>query len=182
MRYAIQFSKYLGVVCGSLLLVLAFQNCAKDLPSTEARAQSSVAGLKAKFFLGSAKQAGPLQTIGTTWTNIPGVDLTFNLAKDMEVSMSANGSASLVAGTNFPSNTHCGFRFVVDGVAYGNPTWGDVIVTVTGWSSWTATRKMPLPAGNHVVQLQQTGWPGADSACSTNEADYSAARLEVEAY
>lgn len=175
--------KYLGLSGGALFLIFAFQNCAKDLPQVQSGTQSSAAGgLRQKFYVGSAKQGAPLQTIGTTWTNVPGAELTFNLAKGMDVDLKANGSASYAAGTNYTASAHCGFRFVVDGVPYGNPIWGDAIVHVASWSNWTATRSLPLAAGNHIVQLQQTGWPGADSACSTNEADYSAARLHVEAF
>ena len=82
--------------------------------------------------------------------------------------------------------THCGFRFVVDGLGYGYATWGDVIVgcgvssqTPGWWCPWTMRRTFPAKAGMHTIKVQQTGWSGTTAGCSSSNAEYSAARLRV---
>lgn len=183
----------IAVVC---LLITAgtFQNCAEKLPDTSTSAPSVatnegvVAGQRVKVRLASAKQSADISSSGTNWKDIPGTSVTFTLSKKLTAEFRANGSASTLAGANYGS-THCGIRFVINGHAYGNPTWGDVIVGVSACSAtaschsaWTATREIDLEPGTHTVQLQVTGWPGADSSCVIAAADYAAARLAVEGY
>ncbi|MCX6106192.1 MAG: hypothetical protein NTY08_10220 [Proteobacteria bacterium] len=83
---------------------------------------------------------------------------------------------------------HCGFRFVIDGVAQGDGTWGDEIIGVgrtghPGWfSSWSIGREVALVAGTHSIKLQMTGWSGSDAACLNVANSYGAARLWLEGY
>jgi hypothetical protein len=171
------------------VLLLAFQNCSSGgLPDTLVQESNTVASLKVKLFVGTAKQSAALQTVGGNWQDIPGTSLSFKLSQDMTVDMRAMGSLSVVSGTTYAS-AHCGIRFVIDGTPTSTAGFGDVIVGVSAattntawWTPWSTERHMDLKAGQHTISLQQTGWNGTDSGCSSDGNDYDAAKLTVEAY
>ena len=97
----------------------------------------------------------------------------------------AYGSVTGAGGS--AANTHCGFRFVIGAIQYGNPSWGDVITGVarsgTGtsgwWQPWSMRRQVSLAPGAYAVSLQVTGWEGSDVGCQLDGEDYSRARLAV---
>lgn len=133
----------------------------------------------------NAVQNAYLMTIGGNWVDVPGVFLSLTLPADGTLELNANGSVS-GADDGGGSTGHCGFRFVIDDVAYGHPNWGDVLVgcgvepSATGWwCPWYMHRSVSLPAGNHVVTLQQTGWAGTQAGCITSDNESSIARLQV---
>lgn len=174
---------------GMLILTTGFQNCAQKLPDNSQDSSSSTgSSLGPKIFVGSASQTADLATVGATWVDVSGASITFTLPSAMTLDMQANGSMTVGAGAT-SLNGHCGLRFVVDGVPYGNITWGDVLVGLnavtanTGyWSPWTISRHLPVPAGAHTVKLQQTGWSTMDSACKSYASEHSRANLSVDAH
>lgn len=170
-------------VLGLALVGLLFQNCAKDMPDTGSSTEPSSSGAgntKAIEAFGSTIQSATLTTTGGTWTNVPGVTMSIATTSDKIIQVTARGSATQVLGNQ--ASGHCGFRVVVDGVPYGDPTWGDVIIQVYNWTAWSMERHVALPAGNHTIQLQQVGWNGTNAGCTTNANLYSAARMTVTAY
>lgn len=82
----------------------------------------------------NAEQTGDVRVTGLQWTSVPGATLQFTLPKTSTVDLEANGSIAGVAG-NQGNSSHCGFRFLVDNIAYGDPSWGDVIVGCGAGSS-----------------------------------------------
>jgi hypothetical protein len=121
---------------------------------------------------------------GLQWTSVPGTTINFTLAQSSTVDLEANGSIHGIAG-NQGNVTHCGLRFLVDNVAYGDGEWGDVIVgcgtsTYAGWwCPWFMRRTLQLGVGNHFVTVQQTGWSGTTSGCYSEAHSYSAARIRA---
>jgi hypothetical protein len=135
----------------------------------------------------TAQQTGTVRVTGLQWTSVPGTTINFTLARSSTVDLEANGSITGIAG-NHGNAYHCGFRFLVDNVAQGDPTWGDVIVgcgiggtTAGWWCPWLMRRTLQLGAGNHFVTVQQTGWSGTTAGCESNAGSYSATRFRVVA-
>ncbi|ATB40467.1 hypothetical protein CYFUS_005916 [Cystobacter fuscus] len=134
----------------------------------------------------TAQQTGEVRVTGLKWTSVPGTTINFVLPQRSTVDLDANGSINGIAG-NQGNATHCGFRFFVDNVSYGEPAWGDVIVgcgtdssSAAGWwCPWSMRRTLQLDAGSHAVTVQQTGWSGATAGCLSSSADYSATRLRA---
>lgn len=133
----------------------------------------------------TAQQTGAVRVTGLQWTSVPGTTINFTLAQASMVDLEANGSIHGIAG-NQGNASHCGFRFLVDNSAYGDPSWGDVIVGCgTGssspgwWCPWLMRRTLQLGAGNHFVTVQQTGWSGTTSGCQSEAINYSATRFRV---
>lgn len=134
----------------------------------------------------TAQQSGGVRVTGLQWTSLPGTTVSFTLAADSTVDLEANGSIFGIAG-NQGNAAHCGFRFLVDNVAYGDPSWGDVIVGCGSgtnshagwWCPWTMRRTLQLRAGNHFATVQQSGWASTTSGCESSAADYSATRFRI---
>ncbi|EPX62440.1 Phage tail fiber protein [Cystobacter fuscus DSM 2262] len=133
----------------------------------------------------TAQQTGDVNVTGLQWTSVPGTTVNFVLPKRSTVDLDANGSVTGLPG-NQGNFSHCGFRFLVDNISYGEPSWGDVVVgcgvggkTAGWWCPWTIRRTLQLEAGNHAVTVQQTGWAGTTNGCSSTAVDYSAARFRA---
>ncbi|MBM7119423.1 IPT/TIG domain-containing protein [Archangium primigenium] len=134
----------------------------------------------------TAQQIGVVETRGLQWTSVPGTTINFTLPRASTIDFEANGSISGLAG-NHGNASHCGFRFLVDNVAHGDPTYGDVMVgcgtgasTAGWWCPWTMRRTLQLGSGNHVVTVQQTGQQDLPTAgCRSVPGSYSAARLRT---
>lgn len=135
-----------------------------------------------------AEQIGaPLQVLGTTWTALPGVQVTFAASVPSSAVLAASGSVLGVPGASSNVGT-CGFRFVVDGVPYGDATWGDRLIqcgapgtTAPGWCSWTMQRVVTLAAGSHAIAVQQVGY-SPTAGCQSGGGSYSDAKLLVSTY
>lgn len=132
-----------------------------------------------------AAQNAALSTTGGTWVLIPGTTITTTFSAAQTVDLSADGSVTGVAGSGYTGG-HCGFRFVVDGTAYGHGMWGDRIVGCPGmqtlsawWCSWSMRRTLSLSSGSHSFWIEQTGWSGYNAGCSSDGQPYSAAKLSV---
>jgi hypothetical protein len=122
---------------------------------------------------------------GETWVAVPGASVQFELTETRFVEMRAHGSVTGSGGTT--TFTHCGFRFVVDGVAYGNNAWGDQTVlcnktnTAPGWwTPWYIERELSLDVGIHEVSVELIGWSSSTVQCRMTAEPYSATKLVVE--
>jgi hypothetical protein len=92
----------------------------------------------------------------TTWTTIPGLDITFNLERPALVQWTANGV--MRHATITATNCHQSFRAEVDGVARGHLSHGERLNVLRGdlawWNMWTLSSHAFLPAGSHTVRIQ----------------------------
>jgi len=133
----------------------------------------------------TAQQTGVVSVTGLQWTSVPGTTINFTLPRSSTIDLEANGSIHGLAG-NTGNAAHCGFRFLVDNVAYGQDSYGDVIVgcgsgatTSSWWCPWLMRRTLQLGSGNHVVTVQQTGQMGTTAGCHSFPESYSATRLRT---
>jgi|GEM_PF-1150367 len=133
----------------------------------------------------SVTQAGPITARSALWQDVPGTTVMVNVPEAGTADLEAYGSVTGSGGSG--AYTHCGFRFVIGSIAYGNGTWGDVLVGVarggTGssgwWQPWSMRRQVSLAPGAYAVKLQITGWDGSDAGCLLDGEDYSRARLNI---
>ena len=108
---------------------------------------------------------------GTAWTTIPNLTQTFTLTNAAKVTMLGNGTirVSSVAGV-----CQAGLRFMVDGVARGDATWGQRIAGgVAGnaalHNTWQINDGASLAAGTHTIALQaQTDGLAGCNLCVEN--------------
>jgi hypothetical protein len=135
----------------------------------------------------TAQQTGDLKVTGLQWTSVPGTTIRFNLPQNATVDLEANGSINGVVG-NQGNVAHCGFRFLIDNVAYGDSSFGDVIVgcgtyaqggSAGWWCPWSMRRTLQLGGGSHFATVQQTAWEGTTAGCASSASSYSAARFRV---
>lgn len=135
----------------------------------------------------SAIQNASVNAVGQTFVNIPGASLSFNLEAGHSVELRAHGSIYGSGGT--ATYTHCGVRFVVDGVPSGSDSvWGDTALGCgkqssghPGWiCPWYIEKDVSLDAGDHTVILQLTGWVSSDVGCRIDTASCQAAKLVAE--
>jgi hypothetical protein len=97
-----------------------------------------VEGFPSISFVGFVQQNTSL-TAYDAWTYIPGIVLNFTLLTSKIVDFRAYGSALLTS--------LAGFRFVIDGVPYGDVQYGDLLVGAsTAWVPWYMERIVNLPA------------------------------------
>jgi hypothetical protein len=105
----------------------------------------------------SATNTGNVPPNTATWTNIPGMSVTINLAKASLVQTNAVGVQRTV-DQNASTLCHVGYRFVVDGTPKGDPSWGQHIQVNNGANSWHETWGVAdfgtLAAGMHTIQVQ----------------------------
>ena len=88
----------------------------------------------------------------TNWTTIPGMSLNVNLQAPSLVQLTATGTQHTRSGTN-----HAAFRFVIDGVAVGDLTHGQMVQqgsAGTPWMPWTLGHFENLAAGPHSIEVQ----------------------------
>ncbi|MCZ7679467.1 MAG: hypothetical protein M5U28_12175 [Sandaracinaceae bacterium] len=78
-----------------------------------------------------ARSSGGVGQIAA-WTSIPGLSVTIDLPGAARVSLLAVGTQRHMAGS-----CHVGYRYVVDGVARGDASWGQQL-QVSGPNSWHA--------------------------------------------
>jgi hypothetical protein len=126
---------------------------AMDCQGPAGPAAATIAAVSAQGW--SAKRTGLVSFSGTTtpWTTVPGLSLTVSLQRNGLVQILANGSQRTSNGTS-----HVAYRFVIDGVAAGDPNHGQAIQTANasdGASSpWTLGHFASLDAGTHTIELQ----------------------------
>jgi hypothetical protein len=121
-----------------------------------------------------------------TWTAVPGLRVEANLRAASTVLIRWTGTSRFVGGGN--EICHLGLRFVIDGVATGNPTWGDNIVVQRGTTRWhepfVSEIAVTLAAGTHTIAAEMTN--GTGNAVCNLDGDaglaYDRSHLEVVAY
>jgi hypothetical protein len=131
-----------------------------------------------------ADKGGP----NNTWTAIPGMSVSFTLARAAQVKILANG----VQRATDNNSCHAGYRFVVDGTAI-NPSssWGDrlqVSRDLYAWhAGWTNLQVVSLAAGSHTIatQVQTTSGYGYCYICAEHDGTlttYDSCMMTVEAF
>jgi hypothetical protein len=114
-----------------------------------------------------------------TWNDIPNTTLVVPIARRSMVNLKF--SIGLSAYTN---NNHCGTRFVVNSVARGDPSHGNMIVMGQPGTHWqTLARDMyeEWQPGVYTVKLQGRANDGGSCSLDGNN-EYSRAALSVTAY
>jgi len=131
-------------------------------------------GFNVCSYVGFAQQNANLTISGQdTWFDVPGVILNFTLATNKVIDIRAFGSSY--------SDGDIGLRFMVDGIPYGDPTYGDLLIDEYGvYHPWYLERIVTLQPGNHNVKLQ-VKTIGSSYVYWYNY-DYWAARLIVQTY
>ncbi len=95
---------------------------------------------------------------GQGWTTIPGLTKTFTLLASAQVTLLGDGTVRYALGAT--GACYAGLRFVVDGVARGDATWGQ---RITGTppngadpvhGTWSIHDGATLAAGSHTIELQ----------------------------
>jgi hypothetical protein len=101
------------------------------------------------FELSQSDPDGSLDNSSNAWNYVGNMTKTITLARRALVSVHAAGSQSGGSG-------HVGYRFVVDGAAKGNPTWGQLIKGPQSnhWHNFSVEHGQILAAGSHTIGLQ----------------------------
>lgn len=127
--------------------------------------------------------SGSMNFATDMWQDIPGAIIAYTLPANADVR--AYFDATVFSTQDF---LHCSLRFVMDGVATGDPTYGDLVVMGGGTPSHAAATRtrwfMNQSLGIHEVKVQGRSDPaGIDpNACHIGSAEYTNLRLEVMAY
>ena len=132
----------------------------------------TVDGFPVCVFIGYAQQTTNI-TVSSTWADITEASLNFTLPTAKYVDCRAFGS---VPRPNFA----IGFRFVIDNISYGDPSFGEMSSSGAGaWDPWYMERIVPLAIGSHNIRIQIRGesYPFLYS-----NVEYFAARLFVQAW
>lgn len=105
----------------------------------------------------------------TTWTTIPGLDLTIDLARDANVTIHATGEQRTLT-TGPESLCHQAYRIVIDDRGLGDPNHGQRIHMSRGdlswWSVWAISHFAALPPGTHTVRVQTRESGHSDVRCA----------------
>lgn len=126
----------------------------------------------------SAQSNGVVAPNLPDWTPIPGMTVTLTLASASLVQMSSSGvqrTTDMLAATT----CHTGYRYMIDGTARGDATWGQRIQVSTGanWhQTWSFTDAMMLPPGSHTITVEAHHPAASGGSCYVcGEADGSVA-------
>jgi hypothetical protein len=99
----------------------------------------------------SAERTGG--TTGTTWTTIPGLDITFTLSRSALVQFNSTGGQRSTSGT-----CQTAYRFEVDSVARGDANYGQRLYVSNSadawWVMWALSDFANMSAGSHTVRVQ----------------------------
>lgn len=86
------------------------------------------------------------------WTAVPGLSSTITLSRPALLHLASGGVQRWKIGT-----CHVGYRYVVDGVPRGHPTWGQHIqtsISTTPHMGWSLIEGESLAAGVHTIVLE----------------------------
>jgi hypothetical protein len=147
---------------------------ADDLNNNFANLDGRITALP-KVVAASAERTGNIPPKTAAWTTIPGLTVTFTLGQTSLVQATGNGVQRTTTETA-SSICRAAYRYVVDGVAKGNPTFGQRINTSDGATAWHATWSAidfnSLGPGSHTIELQASLLdPGYGSCYICAEAD-----------
>lgn len=89
----------------------------------------------------------------TTWTTIPGLEITFNLPKNWNVLLLGNWIQRVSS-----SNCHWAYRFEIDWIATWDVNHWDAVVVneinTSRWTNWDITKSINLSTWNHLIKVQ----------------------------
>lgn len=88
----------------------------------------------------------------TTWTTIPGLEITFNLPKNWNVLLLGNW------GQLSDWTCHSAYRFEIDWIATWDINhWDNIMVNrwdVAWWVTWNLSKNINLSTWNHTIKIQ----------------------------
>jgi hypothetical protein len=103
------------------------------------------------------ERTGAVAPNATAWTTIPGLTTTITLTLSSLVELTGSG-VQRTTDMNAATVCHIGYRYVIDGVARGDATWGQRIQVSSGATSWhqtwSITDGVTLAAGAHKIAIQ----------------------------
>lgn len=144
---------------------------------------------KQKIYIWSAVQTSNVTANNETWVDVPWATHTFSLANSKTVKMRAYGSITPTWNVSWNSHTHCWVRFVLDWTWLGSSNWWDQILwCANSWKTvwrrcpWTIERDVNLTAGTHTIKVQLQAWNATSPWCTLSAAEYSQAKLFLEAW
>jgi hypothetical protein len=138
-----------------------------------------------------AEETVDVHTSGiSNWTDITGANLSFTTTgAEAVLDLLANGAVT-AGDSNFPW-VRCGFRFVIDGVAGGDPVYGDMLASPAlneggggEWLSFSLTRRVAVRPGHHTVSTEMvhvSTQTASDDNCVIDGGKFSGVRLYVTA-
>ncbi len=92
------------------------------------------------------------------WATIPGLSITFSLAEESDIQITASGTQRLLQKDEekkkYPIG-QAGYRLKIDEEIRGNPVWGEWINSSnTPWDIWSFTDFTYLKKGEHTIEVQ----------------------------
>ena len=141
-----------------------------------------------------SRQNAELSVVGPDWVDVPGSAIEFEVKEpETLVELLALGSVTSFRPEVDARRTynHCGFRFVVNELAYGDERWGESVVGCAAnstdlsgwWCNWTIRRDIELSEGSHVAKLQMKSWEfDSGNSCTLYPEEFSGARFWLEVY
>jgi hypothetical protein len=134
---------------------------------------------KSAFYAESTGDTGPISN-STTWVDIPGVAISFNLDAPKHVQMSLTGTEYVASAS--VGQGYCSYRFVIDGASQGDATYGQALAVndaATGWWSPVALKwGQDMIAGAHTVKAQLSN-PSTTATCDAGQGNNAYARFRL---
>jgi hypothetical protein len=121
-----------------------------------------------------------------SWGDMPSVSMSFSLSDTRFVHLRLIGTQRWAGGGN--GLCHVGYRFIIDGQATGEPSWGNGIVVQEGGPRWHAPVDIEggvtLQPGNHTITAQATNASGYGNCYVSGDGGlpYDKLRMLVSAY
>jgi len=118
---------------------------------------------------------------GSTWIDVPGTLTSFSSTANSAIAdLLASGS---ITATGAGPVTGCSLRFVIDGTATGDPTYGDryLSVQLSQWHAFTLMQRSTLVAAgphNAKVQMARLSAEGTGE-CQIDAGEYSQVRVLI---
>jgi hypothetical protein len=132
------------------------------------------------WYAESTGQTGALGS-NSAWTDIPGAGVSFTLGGDRHVQLSVQGT-QVAQGAG---QSHCAYRFVLDGTALGDPNHGQAIavgdVDQGWWEPVVIKYGTDLTAGDHNVQVQLRNSAASGGTCNAGEGNNGYAKFHLSA-
>jgi hypothetical protein len=127
----------------------------------------------------NTEQTTSMTVSSPTWTDIPGVSITYNLPANADIKVQLDGALNAQTLGN-----HCSLTFVMDGVNVGHATYGVLITMGEPGQHWNTVSRGKWfnnqTSGTHTVKVQMASVNSGHCYLDSNE--YSKIRLEVIGY
>ncbi|MDC0434832.1 hypothetical protein OAM69_04225 [bacterium] len=141
-----------------------------------------------------SRQNDELSVVGEEWVDVPGSAIEFEVEETKaSVELFALGSVTSFRPEENARRTynHCGLRFVVSDLAYGDERWGESVIGCAAnstdlsgwWCNWTIRRDIEVEKGSHIAKLQMKSWEfDSGNSCTMYLEEFSGARFWLEVY